>query len=439
MVKLSFFSKTIKMTVCMVIMTVATTAAAQVENGQQPADEVELVVTGDGATKEQATLSALRSALEQAFGTFVSSNTQILNDDLVKDEIVSISTGNIKEYKYLAESKVDCKFYVTIKATVSVGKLIQYVKSKGGETELAGATFAMNLKMKRLQEENLKKAEQSFREQFELMARQANFFDYEIKVGEPISRGGNIAVPFAICGTINKNFSQLKEYQHTMPSVDVSDLIYDVNQCLKFKIVDNINEYYFTYSYNITKGYNGSTTTSNKPSLTDNYRGNGTDISVKSIDNTPTNMDRYKTAGGCCVDFYFPDSRSISFGDWLPKLIPSLDIENKLQRVLFKGPDNYGHNALFDSINVKDYNFLLSGILLYTESEIEKITSFKVFPFIDELEKIDPNTSKNKQDATIDVATMGAIKQRLKAQGFSDDQIDHLIKIGEIDKFINSK
>lgn len=383
MVKFSFFSKIIRMMVCVLVMIVATSVVAQVENSQQSADEVELVVTGDGQTKELATLSALRSALEQAFGTFVSSNTKILNDELVKDEIVSISTGNIKEYKYLAVNEMDCQFYVTIKATVSVGKLIQYVKSKGGETELAGATFAMNLKMKRLQEENLKKAEQSFREQFELMASQANFFDYEIKVGEPISRGGNIAVPFAICGTINKNFSQLKEYQHTMPSVDVSDLIYDVNQCLKFKIVDNINEYYFTYSYNITKGYNGSTTTSNKPSLTDNYRGNGTDISVKSIDNTPTNIDRYKTAGGyqgCHADFYFPDSRSISLGKRRPELIPSLDIENKLQRVLFKGPDTYGHNALFDSINVKDYNFLLSGILLYTESEIEKITSFKVFP-----------------------------------------------------------
>ena len=57
--------------------------------------EVTLVVTGEGATKEEATNNALRSAVEQAFGVFVSANTEILNDEIVKDEIASISSGNI--------------------------------------------------------------------------------------------------------------------------------------------------------------------------------------------------------------------------------------------------------------------------------------------------------------------------------------------------------
>lgn len=61
---------------------------------------MELVVTGDGNTKENAVQAALRSAIEQAFGTFVSSNTQILNDELVKDEIATVTTGNIKNTKY---------------------------------------------------------------------------------------------------------------------------------------------------------------------------------------------------------------------------------------------------------------------------------------------------------------------------------------------------
>ena len=48
-------------------------------------DQVTLVVSGEGATKEQATHVALRSAIEQAYGVFVSANTEILNDELVKD------------------------------------------------------------------------------------------------------------------------------------------------------------------------------------------------------------------------------------------------------------------------------------------------------------------------------------------------------------------
>ena len=62
-------------------------------------EEVTLIVQGDGASKREAVDVALRSAIEQAFGVFVSTNTTILNDEFVKDEIASISSGNIKEYK----------------------------------------------------------------------------------------------------------------------------------------------------------------------------------------------------------------------------------------------------------------------------------------------------------------------------------------------------
>ena len=41
-------------------------------------DEVKLIVSGTASTKEKATSIALRSAIEQAFGTFVSANTEIV-------------------------------------------------------------------------------------------------------------------------------------------------------------------------------------------------------------------------------------------------------------------------------------------------------------------------------------------------------------------------
>ena len=65
-------------------------------------NEVTLVVTGEGATKEEATNNVLRSAVEQAFGVFVSANTTILNDEIVRDEIATITSGNIKSFKELA-------------------------------------------------------------------------------------------------------------------------------------------------------------------------------------------------------------------------------------------------------------------------------------------------------------------------------------------------
>jgi hypothetical protein len=52
---------------------------------------VTLVVSGQGKTQDEARQVALRSAIEQAFGAFISSKTEILNDNLVKDEIVSVA------------------------------------------------------------------------------------------------------------------------------------------------------------------------------------------------------------------------------------------------------------------------------------------------------------------------------------------------------------
>ena len=40
-------------------------------------ETVKLTVSGQGTTKEEATANALRSAIEQSFGVFVSANTQI--------------------------------------------------------------------------------------------------------------------------------------------------------------------------------------------------------------------------------------------------------------------------------------------------------------------------------------------------------------------------
>ena len=121
----------------------------------QQTDEVTLVVSADGPTKDEATKTALRSAIEQAYGTFVSANTTILNDELVKDEIVTVTNGNIKSYEEISTNIAqNGKTYVTLKVIVCISKLVNYAQSKGVETEFAGATFAMNMKMKELNKQN---------------------------------------------------------------------------------------------------------------------------------------------------------------------------------------------------------------------------------------------------------------------------------------------
>lgn len=138
-----------------ILFTVMAIIGCAVMCSAQSKDEVTLVVSGDGVNKEEATKVALRSAIEQAYGTFVSANTSIVNDELIKDEIVTVASGNIKSYEEISSEYLsNGKSTVTLKATVSISKLISYAQTKGASTEFAGATFAMNMKMYELNKKN---------------------------------------------------------------------------------------------------------------------------------------------------------------------------------------------------------------------------------------------------------------------------------------------
>ena len=107
---------------------------------------VTLVVSGQGKTQDEAKQNALRSAIEQAFGTFISSKTEILNDNLVKDEIVSVANGNIQKFEIISEVQIPNGGYATsLKATVSITKLTSFVESKGVDVEFKGGLFALNI------------------------------------------------------------------------------------------------------------------------------------------------------------------------------------------------------------------------------------------------------------------------------------------------------
>lgn len=185
------------------------------------ADDVELVVAGEGPTKDEATKAALRGAIEQAFGTFVSSNTKILNDELVKDEIVTVSSGNIKNYTILSDCELDGTWSVTIQTTVSVGKLIKYVQSKGAEAELAGATFAMNVKMKELYKYNQYTALVNLRKQLKPLI--STSFDFELNISEPTGGTyGGYDIPVFITVKANKNAEACYQlYHNTLSALSV--------------------------------------------------------------------------------------------------------------------------------------------------------------------------------------------------------------------------
>lgn len=193
-----------------------------IENKAKSQDEAVLTVFGFGKTKDEATRIALRSAIEQAFGAFVSSNTQLLNDSLVSDEIATVSSGNIKHYEYISEQKYENGYSVSLKATVSINKLIHYAESKGSEIEFGGDTFAMNIAMYEL---NKKNEESAINHLFQEIVRQVPYlYDYNISASNPKKNPkGKWEIPITVTIYTNKNANNIYDLiLNTFNSISLS-------------------------------------------------------------------------------------------------------------------------------------------------------------------------------------------------------------------------
>jgi len=183
-------------------------------NAQAADKTVSITVSGSGKTQDEAKQSALRSAIEQAFGAFISSKTEIFNDQVVAEQIASVSSGNIQSFKVLNEAQLpNGSLGVTLKAMVSVSKLTSFVEAKGIAIEIKGGLFAINIKQQMLNEQSEVEA---VSEMVGLLHEpMQTAFDYSIKSGEPKSidaQNKNWEIPLEVTATANKNMDFCANY-----------------------------------------------------------------------------------------------------------------------------------------------------------------------------------------------------------------------------------
>ena len=169
---------------------------------------VTLVTSGQGKTSEEAKQNALRSAIEQSFGAFISSKTEVFNDNLVKDEIVSVANGNINKFDIVSESSLlEGGYSTTIKAVVSLSKIVNFCKEKGLDVEFNGELFAFNIQQQLFNEKN----ELIIIENLKPLVSQTlnKCFNYKLIVSEPKVSNNNSnywKIPINVVLTVNENF-----------------------------------------------------------------------------------------------------------------------------------------------------------------------------------------------------------------------------------------
>ena len=168
-----------------------------------------------GQTIDEAKNNALRSAIEQSYGAFISSKTEILNDN-IKDEIVSITNGNIHNYKIISQVKIpDGGYAVTLEATVSLVELSTFVKSRGINVEFQGQIFWANIKQMELNKLAEEEAVKNLCEiSHEILAKSLDFY---LEVSKPVINTedelkGNYDLTFTVLSLPNTNYHIFKQF-----------------------------------------------------------------------------------------------------------------------------------------------------------------------------------------------------------------------------------
>ena len=181
---------------------------------QTETKNVSITASGSGITLEDAQQAALRSATEQAFGVFISSKIEMLNNKIVADEMASVTSGNIKSFEILNKAQLpDGRWDVILNAIVSIDKLTSFVQSKGVKVEVNGGLFAVNIKQQIINENGEINA---ICNMIGILheAMQVSF-NYDIKSGEPISTDGenkNWQIPITVVATANNNMDFCANY-----------------------------------------------------------------------------------------------------------------------------------------------------------------------------------------------------------------------------------
>ena len=148
-------------------------------------NDVIIISEGTGKNKSEATISALRFALAEAYGTYISSMSSIDTNDLFSDETVMITNGNIKSYKEISYN--ESSHTIKLNVIVSLDKLNKYVENHGSSVSIDGSRLIVNMEIKA---ENRGNTDISFNHFLEKLSETAcKMYNYSLVISEPKVEG----------------------------------------------------------------------------------------------------------------------------------------------------------------------------------------------------------------------------------------------------------
>lgn len=168
--------------------------------------EKKVIADGYGASPELALEKALQNAVEQAAGAYVSSITEIENDEIIKDEVLSLSHGFIKEHRKLSESKFDTEYKVVVAAIIVEKQMMESLEASGVKVKYQTSGLVSDLKAwDKMKEDEYNMAKALF--DVHEMKDYGIIWDYHLRMGEPQRSGTKYSIKGVLSAQTNANYS----------------------------------------------------------------------------------------------------------------------------------------------------------------------------------------------------------------------------------------
>jgi hypothetical protein len=345
----------------------------------QQSDKVSIKTVGQGKTISDATTNALREAISQAYGVFISANTTIVNDSLLKDEIVSLTTGNIEKYDVLSQTEIpNIGYSVILNSVVSLGKLSSFAQSKGAEASFDGGGFAMNIKLQKLNEQAEFVAINNLLTQTWEYINSA--IQFNLEVGQPtlnqndstenyilnikVIAGLNDTVKTAIMGFLNDGLTQISMLPEEVASYEsLQKPIYTIS---RFRLRNKGSLFsVFVFSYRLNRLYSGF-------NLSNNQAENIQDKITADIDFQPLDyLPQFYFMSG--FNFYKPTIKYLNDSLTIYLLLNAYD-QNYLDSL-----SNFNSKLTpFTNTDLTDFNYLFGKIRKYEYPDYYEIQTLRL-------------------------------------------------------------
>jgi len=182
-------------------------------------NSITICATGYGENMDQAITASVRSALEQTFGVFLTSDTRTeINESTsselelsVVDEMASLTNGNIVSYEVISSGLLETgEAMVTTRCTIALEPMQSFVQSKGHSATFSGGLFGRAIKLRELNILAEDAAMQDLVDMTRLML--ATAVDFDVAPNDPQKSDDDWLLPLTIKCKWNSNFTTWKTH-----------------------------------------------------------------------------------------------------------------------------------------------------------------------------------------------------------------------------------